>query len=73
MKSDIEQFMDAENDKIYIKNKIPLDLRIIVYFLYTTGFYMLVLSFLLFTPFARIGESERYIFFETFSLFLKIN
>ncbi len=56
------------------KTKIPIDVRIVAYFLYAIGFIQLVFSILLITGIGRLGEDyTRRILFGTVLLSTKLN
>lgn len=62
------------NESSSSMHKIPIDIRIVAYFLYIIGFFQLAFSILLFTKIGHLGDNyTRRIFFGTILLSTELN
>jgi len=62
------------NESSSIIHKIPIDIRIVAYFLYVIGFFQLAFSILLITKIGHLGDNyTRRIFFGTILLSTELN
>jgi hypothetical protein len=56
--------LNGEHSKVFsCKTKIPIDVRIVAYFLYAIGFFQLACSCLLITGIARLGDITNHLSF----------